>query len=76
MANIFKRLLQLYKIQNNSGKTPLEDFVTELLAVKLLADQQLLDCFVNEVLLIDGVDFKVDSQVFFSLPSDQNCIID
>jgi hypothetical protein len=76
MANIFERLLQLYKIQNNSGKTPLEDFVTELLAGILLTDQQLLDRFANEVLLIDGVDFKVDSQVFFSLPSDQNCIID
>jgi hypothetical protein len=76
MANIFERLLQLYKIQNNSGKTPLEDFVTELLAGVLQMDQQLLDRFVNEVLLIDGVEFKVDSQVFFSLPSDQNCIID
>lgn len=76
MANIFERLLQLYKIQNNSGKTPLEDFVTELLAGVLQTDQQLLDRFVNEVLLIDGVAYKVDSQVFFSLPSDQNCIID
>jgi hypothetical protein len=76
MANIFERLLQLYRIQNNSGKTPLEDFVTELLAGVLQMDQQLLDRFVNEVLLIAGVEFKVDSQVFFSLPSDQNCIID
>ncbi|WP_223588948.1 PD-(D/E)XK nuclease family protein [Neobacillus bataviensis] len=65
MADIFERLLQLFKIQNNSGKTPLEDFVTELLAGVLQTDQQLLDRFVNEVLLIDGVDFTVDSQVFF-----------
>jgi hypothetical protein len=76
MANIFERLLQLYKKQKNIEKTPLEDFVTEVLVGVLQTDQQLLDCFVNEVLLIDGADFKVDSQVFFSLPSDQNCIID
>ncbi|MGG3470220.1 PD-(D/E)XK nuclease family protein [Neobacillus pocheonensis] len=49
--------------------------MTELLAGVLQTDQQLLDRFVNEV-LFDGIDFEVDSQVFFSLPSDQNCIID
>lgn len=67
MANILERLLQLYKVQNQSGKTPLEDFVTELVVGILQIDQQLLDRFVNEVLLIDGVGFKVDSQVPFSL---------
>lgn len=76
MANIFERLLQLYKLQSQSGKTPLEDFVTELVAGILQTDQQLLDCYVNEVLLIDGTGFEVESQVPFSLPSDQNCIID
>lgn len=76
MANIFERLLQLYKTQNTSGKTPLEDFVTELMAGILQMDQQLLDHFVNEVLLVDGTDFKIESQVPFFLTSDQNCIID
>ncbi|RHW42837.1 hypothetical protein D1B31_04475 [Neobacillus notoginsengisoli] len=76
MANIFERLLQLYQKQNSCGKTPLEDFVTELFVGILQMDQLLLDGFVNDVLLIDGSDFKVNSQVRFSLPSNQNCIID
>ncbi|SOC13446.1 PD-(D/E)XK nuclease superfamily protein [Ureibacillus xyleni] len=76
MANIFERLLQLYKIQKRSEKTPLEDFVTELVAGILQTDQQLLDRFVNEVLQIEGDGFKVDSQVRYAHHSDQNCIID
>ncbi|MGE7219620.1 PD-(D/E)XK nuclease family protein [Priestia koreensis] len=76
MANVLERLLQLYNRQNKSGKTPLEDFVTEIVIGILQSHQQLLDRFVNEVLLIDGHNFKVNSQVPFSLPFDQNCIID
>jgi len=76
MANIFERLLGLYKIQNTSGKTPLEDFVTELLAGVLQSDQQLLDKFVNEVLRIEGTGFKIESQSLYLLPADRNCIID
>ncbi|UNL87491.1 PD-(D/E)XK nuclease family protein [Priestia koreensis] len=75
MANVLERLLQLYNRQNKSGKTPLEDFVTEIVIGILQSGQQLLDRFVNEVLLIHGHDFKVESQVPFSLTFDQNCVI-
>lgn len=54
LMNIFERLLRLYKVNKESGKTPLEDFVTEVLAGILQIDQPLLDSFVNEVLLIEG----------------------
>ncbi|EIT86256.1 hypothetical protein A374_06641 [Fictibacillus macauensis ZFHKF-1] len=76
MASIFSRLLQLYKVKNKTGKTPLEDFITEVLAGILQSNQQLLDSFVNDVLHIEGSNFKVESQVPFTLECDKNCIID
>lgn len=39
--NIFERLLRLYKINTGTGKTPLEDFVTELLTGLLQTNQVL-----------------------------------
>jgi hypothetical protein len=74
--NIFERLLRLYKVHKESGKTPLEDFVTEVLAGILQTNQSLRDSFVNEVLLIEGSNFKVSTQIRYSLPDDVNCIID
>ncbi|MBK1809502.1 PD-(D/E)XK nuclease family protein [Clostridium sp. YIM B02505] len=58
------------------NKTPLEDFTTELLVGTLETDNELLDEFVNNVLLIDGQGFSISSQVKYYLEEDTNCIID
>ncbi|MEJ2905156.1 PD-(D/E)XK nuclease family protein [Pedobacter panaciterrae] len=46
-------------------KTPLEDFTTEILVFILNSDIDLSNEFVNEVLRVEGEDFKIDSQVVY-----------
>lgn len=66
----------MYKKSKDTNKTPLEDFTTELLVGTLETDNKLLNEFVNEILLIEGEDFSIDSQVRYSLEGDVNCVID
>jgi len=61
--NIFSRLLHLYRA--NGLKTPLEDFTTEILVGILSKNQEILNCFVNEVLEIPGDNFLIGSQEHF-----------
>lgn len=74
--SIYKRLLSLYRRSGDVNKTPLEDFTTELLVGTLESDNKLLDEFVNNVLLIEGQGFSIDSQEKYYLQGDINCIID
>ncbi len=74
--SIYKRLLSLYRQSGNVNKIPLEDFTTELLVGTLEIDNKLLDEFVNNVLLIEGQGFSIDSQERYYLQGDINCIID
>ena len=48
---IYNRLLELYKKNRASEKTPLEDFITEILVGVLENDNELLDSFVNNLKL-------------------------
>lgn len=48
--------------RSNKKKTPTEDFTTEVLAGVLQSDQSILDEFVNEILLIPGIKFQVETQ--------------
>lgn len=74
--SIYKRLLSLYWQSGNGNKIPLEDFTTEILVGSLEIDNNLLDEFVNSVLLIEGQGFSIDSQENYYLQGDINCIID
>ena len=60
---VFSRLKELYKKESH-GKTPLEDFTTEILIGILEEDSNLRNRYVEEVLKIenDGSDFKIESQ--------------
>jgi hypothetical protein len=72
---VFDRLLKLYK--TNCIKTPLEDFTTEILTSILASDQLMLDAFVNEILMIEGSRFSINSQEhFISELGVQNCRVD
>ena len=73
---IYNRLLELYKKNRASEKTPLEDFITEILVGVLENDNELLDSFVNNILEIEGTGFSIESQVKYNLDNDINCIID
>lgn len=73
---VFNRLLSLYKKNEDSNKTPLEDSTTEILVGILEKDSDLLDNFVNNILKIDGTGFSIESQVKYNLEDDINCIID
>jgi hypothetical protein len=74
--NVFDRLLSLYKKNRNSNKMPLEDYTTELLVAILESDNEILDDYVNNVLLIEGQNFNITSQEKHFLEGDKNCIID
>jgi hypothetical protein len=74
--NIFERLLRLYKLNSKSGKTPLEDYMTEVLAGVLESNPTLLDSFVRDVLRVEGTNYRVSSQEYYSLANEPNCIID
>lgn len=76
LISIYNRLLSLYRKNRDMNKTPLEDFTTELIVGTLETDNELLDEFVNNVLLIDGQRFSISSQVKYYLEEDINCIID
>ncbi len=66
---IFERLISLYA---NSSRTPLEDFTTEILCGILCRNQEVLDTFVNQVLKIQGKDFVVESQGYYTLANDNS----
>lgn len=74
--SIYNRLLSLYRKNRDMNKTPLEDFTTELLVGTLETDNELLDEFVNSVLLIEGKGFSISSQVKYYLKEDKDCIMD
>lgn len=76
MDNIFMNLLNLYAKNKSGVKTPIEDFTTEILASLLAKDSDLLTHFMNEILLIEGNHFKVETQKKFILQDDTDCIID
>lgn len=68
--------MKLYKKNSNTGKTPLEDFTTEIFVGLLEDNDDMLNRFANELLGIDGEDFTIESQIRFELPNDIDCIID
>lgn len=73
---IYSRLLSLYKAHKNNGKTPLEDFTTEILVGILEENQEILEAFVSEILKIEGSNYSIDSQVKYKVEDDKDCIID
>jgi hypothetical protein len=74
--SIYHRLLELYEKNRDSHKTPLEDFTTELLVGTLESSQELLDGFLQEVLMIKGECFTITSQKKYILDDEMNCIVD
>lgn len=76
MDNVYLNLLNLYSRQSTASKTPLEDFTTEIFASILSKDDQLLNCFMNTVLKIDGEQFKIKTQQKYDLQDDRDCIVD
>ncbi|MFB4167357.1 PD-(D/E)XK nuclease family protein [Virgibacillus sp. JSM 102003] len=76
MENVYLNLLNLYSRHSTAFKTPLEDFTTEIFASILLKDDQLLNSFMNDVLKIDGEQFKIKTQQQYELEDEQDCIID
>ncbi|MBX7240391.1 MAG: PD-(D/E)XK nuclease family protein [Bacteroidia bacterium] len=59
---IFNNLLKLYRKGRRENSTPLEDFITELLAGVLSNDYILLQVFMNDFLGVEGNDFSVRTQ--------------
>lgn len=76
MTNIFINLLNLYSRNNNGINTPIEDFTTEIFASILTKDNELLTTFMNEVLLVEGCNFKIETQQKYYLQNDIDCIVD
>lgn len=74
--SVFDRLIKLYKRNRDSGKTPLEDYTTEVLVGILEDRKELLELFVNQILKIKGNDFKIESQKKYYLENDTDCIVD
>lgn len=74
--NIFVRLLSLYNRHSNNGKTPLEDFVTELLVGVLSTNHELQSEFYKEILEVPVKSYKIESQSTHTLKDDPNCIVD
>ncbi|MFC0604961.1 PD-(D/E)XK nuclease family protein [Winogradskyella pulchriflava] len=71
---MFNNLYKLYS-NTNSNRTPLEDFTTECFAGVLQCNPAILADFVN-LLKLDAGDYKVNTQVKYTLPNDPNCIVD
>jgi hypothetical protein len=74
--SVFNKLIKLYKKNRDSGKTPFEDYTTEILVGILEDRKKLLELFVNQILKIKGNDFKITSQKKYYLEDDINCIVD
>lgn len=74
--SIFDRLIKLYKRNRDSGKTPLEDYTTEVLVGILEERSFILDLFVNQILRIEGEGFRIESQKKYCLEDDTDCIVD
>ena len=72
---MFNNLYNLYR--NNSHKSPLEDFTTEGLANILKMYPKILNTFCLEFLELPEDDYKVETQYYQALNSDDaNCIVD
>lgn len=65
--NTYSRLLRLYK--TNMTKTPMEDFVTEILVAILDNNREIGRAFANDLLLIEGESFSYKTQVCFKSPN-------
>lgn len=76
ISNVYNRLLRLYRKNRDSGKTPLEDYTTEILVGLLQENNNILDDFTENILDIEGECFKVDSQKRYYLKNDTECIVD
>ncbi|WBW96230.1 PD-(D/E)XK nuclease family protein [Oceanirhabdus sp. W0125-5] len=76
ISSIFNRLLSLYSKNSNANKTPLEDFTTEILVGLLESDASLLDKFTNNILDVQGENFRIRSQKKYYVKDDMDCIID
>lgn len=74
--SVYSRLLKLYNKNKDSGKIPLEDYVTEILVGLLKSDSRILEDFAKDILNIEGEGFKIESQRKFFLEDDVDCIID
>lgn len=64
--NTYSRLLRLYR--TNMAKTPMEDFVTEILVAILENNPEIGRAFANEILLLEGDTFFYSTQVCFKSP--------
>lgn len=76
IGDTYIRLLKLYKKNKDSGKTPLEDYTTEIIVGLLKSNNYMLDDFVNDILEISGDSFRIESQRKFYLKNDIDCIVD
>jgi hypothetical protein len=65
--SVFSRLIKLYSQNIYSIKTPLEDFTTEILT-GVLESGSLIDRFVNQVLKIEGENYGIITQKYYTNP--------
>lgn len=68
------QLLSLYK--KHRTKTPLEDFTTEVFVGLLNMEDDIKDSFINDFLKLPKDDYRLKTQMKYSLKDDTDCIVD
>jgi len=71
---MFNKLLRLYK--QNSKKTPLEDYTTEIFVGVLNSDLELKNYFCNDYLKLTSSNYKISTQKHYYLKNEPKCIVD
>lgn len=71
---MFNQLLKLYR--QNSKKTPLEDYTTEIFVGVLNSDLELKKSFCEEFLGLNSLDYKISTQRHYYLENEPKCIVD
>ena len=71
---MLNQLLTLYK--KHRTKTPLEDFTTEVLVGLLNIEEDIKESFIVDFLELPKDDYRLKTQMQYSLEDDTNCIVD
>jgi len=71
---MFNKLLKLYK--QNSKKTPLEDYSTEIFVGVLNSDLILKKYFCEDYLKLSSSSYKISTQKHYYLKNEPKCIVD
>lgn len=73
---MFLDLINLYNKNNNSNRTPFEDFNTECFANILRLYENIKIDFITNFLQLPDDNYSIHTQLKKDLPEDPNCIID